>query len=122
MSGVLTTFKQEKMPELYNVADFVLFPSRYESFGYVIVEAMSYGVPVITGEVSVAKTIYQSEPFRRLLLPDFNQPKDIIINSCIEKLELLREDEKFRTMVSSEGRELVEKSFNIHRWREEISK
>ena len=45
---VLDFLAQEDLPALYNLADLFLFPSKYESFGIPILEAMSCGCPVIT--------------------------------------------------------------------------
>lgn len=39
--------EHEKMPEIYNLADFVILPSFCESFGLVSLEANACGVPVI---------------------------------------------------------------------------
>jgi glycosyltransferase involved in cell wall biosynthesis len=41
---------EEDLPELYNVADVFLFPSRYEGFGLPPLEAMACGTPVITSD------------------------------------------------------------------------
>ena len=41
----------ETRNELYAVADVAVFPSRYEPFGIVALEAMAAGVPVIVGDV-----------------------------------------------------------------------
>lgn len=38
----------DRMPEVYRHADLLIFPSRYESFGLVVLEAMAAGLPVIT--------------------------------------------------------------------------
>ncbi|HVE77046.1 MAG TPA: glycosyltransferase family 4 protein [Actinomycetota bacterium] len=38
----------EVMRSLYGAADFVIAPSRYEPFGYIVAEALAVGVPVIT--------------------------------------------------------------------------
>ncbi len=38
----------ERLHELYAAADIVVLPSRYESFGLVVVEAMMHGKPIVT--------------------------------------------------------------------------
>lgn len=42
---------QDQLRYNYNAADFVVMPSRYESFGMVALEAMACGRPVIASEV-----------------------------------------------------------------------
>jgi glycosyltransferase involved in cell wall biosynthesis len=42
----------ERLVALYRGADFVVAPSLYEGFGLVVVEAMGFGKPVITANVS----------------------------------------------------------------------
>jgi glycosyltransferase involved in cell wall biosynthesis len=39
------------MAEVYRDADLFLFPTRYESFGLVVIEAMAAGLPVIVSDV-----------------------------------------------------------------------
>lgn len=41
-----------ELPQLYNAADILIFPSLHETFGMPILEAMSCGCPVITSNVS----------------------------------------------------------------------
>lgn len=38
------------MPDIYRDADLLLFPTRYESFGMVVIEAMAAGLPVIVSD------------------------------------------------------------------------
>jgi glycosyltransferase involved in cell wall biosynthesis len=39
-----------RMAEVYARADLLLFPTRYESFGLVVIEAMAAGLPVIVSD------------------------------------------------------------------------
>ena len=50
-SGKLQYYKnasQEQLACLYQKADLMLFPSRYEIFGMVLLEAVYFGLPVVT--------------------------------------------------------------------------
>ena len=42
---------QDDLVGVYNLADVFLFPSNYESFGIVILEAMACGLPIITSDI-----------------------------------------------------------------------
>ena len=41
----------DSMAEVYRDADLFIFPTRYESFGLVVIEAMAAGLPVIVSDV-----------------------------------------------------------------------
>jgi glycosyltransferase involved in cell wall biosynthesis len=49
---VLGKVSNERLVSLYQSADFLVAPSLYEGFGLVVLEAMGFGVPVITANVS----------------------------------------------------------------------
>lgn len=46
-----------EMPALYSMARALIFPSRYESFGIPIVEAMACGCPVVTATTSACPEV-----------------------------------------------------------------
>ena len=112
----------ENMSEVYSAADFLLFPSRYEGFGYVIVEAMACGLPVVTTAVGVAKTIGRGGPFGELLLPAPSGDGGEVVTAALKKIERLRTDEGWREGVAGAGRRLIEESFGIARWEEKMAK
>ncbi|MEK6970143.1 MAG: glycosyltransferase family 4 protein [archaeon] len=43
----------EKLVDFYRAADVVLFPSRYEGFGFVPMEALACGTPVLSSRVGI---------------------------------------------------------------------
>lgn len=57
--NVLPRHSPEDMPRLYNSVDVVLLPTRYEAFGYVALEAMACGIPIVgfdsTGTAEVCR-------------------------------------------------------------------
>lgn len=50
---------QTDMPKYYQSSDCMLFPSNYEIFGMVLMEAIYFGVPVITSDNGGADTLYR---------------------------------------------------------------
>jgi glycosyltransferase involved in cell wall biosynthesis len=49
----------EKLPEIYSAADLLLLPSKFDTFGVVVLEAMSCGLPVIAYKTKGPKDIIQ---------------------------------------------------------------
>jgi len=114
---IFEEIKHHEMPELYSVADFLLFPSRYEGFGYVILEAMACELVVITSNVGIAKTIYKREPFKDFLLPDFSEGVETIVDAAIERIAHLRTlNLDKQTEIRSKGRKIIEDDYSIDAW------
>ncbi len=58
LTGFLT---EDQRDRLYVVADVCVFPSRYEPFGIVALEAMAAGTPVVVSDVGGLGTVVQHE-------------------------------------------------------------
>lgn len=89
-------FKQEDLPKIFSNTDILLAPSIwYETFGFTVLEALSYGVPVIISDNVGAKDIIDSsgivfkandiDAFRRIIKElskdKINKMKDNIQNN-----------------------------------------
>jgi len=61
-----------QMPLLYSAADFSVCPSLYESFGYVVAEALACGTPVIASPGGASRLFLREAPMDRLLVADAN--------------------------------------------------
>ncbi len=115
----VSVFEQIDLPrmhEIYSAADFLLFPSRYEGFGYVIIEAMACGLPVITTDVGIAKTIYKNRPFSQLLLPAVGSGDENAAEAASVCINSILSDADFRESVVLGGRNLVERDFSTDQW------
>lgn len=71
----------EKMPCLYHKADFLLFPSRYESHPVVPLEAMASGLPIIVSKSSHVEIIKNGK--EGFIIPSFSKED---YKNAIEKL------------------------------------
>ncbi|MBZ0156962.1 MAG: glycosyltransferase family 4 protein [Alphaproteobacteria bacterium] len=109
--------ESDALAELYSAADFLLFPSLYEGFGYVVAEALACGLPVLSTRVGVAREVFDREPFRLLSLPDWSGGREVLLSSCAGKIELLRGNPLLREEVAKAGRRIVEEEYSLSRWR-----
>jgi UDP-glucose:(heptosyl)LPS alpha-1,3-glucosyltransferase len=89
--------------EYYAASDIFVFPTIYEPFGLVIVEAMASGLPVITSR-SAGIADFMADGVDGLLLSD---PGDI--NDLAAKIELLLSSAELRKTMGERARKTAEK-------------
>jgi len=88
--------------EYYAASDVFVFPTIYEPFGLVIVEAMASGLPVIISRVAGAADVI-IDGVNGLLL---REPSDV--GDLAAKIELLLSDAELRKTMGERAREAVE--------------
>lgn len=95
---------KEELPSFYSAADVFVYPSLYENFSQPILEAASYGIPVITTPVGIAPEIIEDGETGFLVS---GEPLAIV-----QRLEHLGDSSERRKM----GQKLQEKIRNKFDW------
>lgn len=91
--------------EIMRAADFLVFPSRYETFGLVVIEAMASGLPVITASTTGAAELVTPEC--GIVLPESDDTQ-----ALVEALSSLSKDPKKRHYMGKAAREVAQQ----HSW------
>lgn len=112
----LGTLTPDELLHAYRAADCVVFPTRYEGFGYVTVEGLACGVPVITTDVGWTRELLRRCPgYRHFIV----QPN---VDSVTDGLTRLGDIDA--TDVLPEARVLIEQENSLpvfsRRWLELI--
>lgn len=93
-----------QMPAIYRTADAVLVPARYESFGYVALEAMASGLPVVGFDsTGTAEVCVHGET---ALLSPVEDVVDLVSN-----VRRLATDEMLRRSLGTAGRARAQRFF-----------
>lgn len=96
---------QREVAKIMQAADFLVFPSRYETFGLVVLEAMSTGIPVITAVTTPAAELVTPEC--GIVLTDPDQ-----VSTLVQALNTLTQDSTLRQQMGQVARTIAEQ----HRW------
>jgi glycosyltransferase involved in cell wall biosynthesis len=76
--------ESEKL-EYYRIADLFVMPSRLEGFGYVFLEALAAGVPVIASKVDGSREAVRNGEWGALVDPDNPEELKAAIRSALTK-------------------------------------
>ena len=96
----LTDLPSDKMPQLYNAVDCLLFPSWYEGFGLPPLEAMASGTPVVASCVASLPEVVGEAGF--MVSPDN-------VGGLAAAIEALLEDGNLRQIQIQKGLEHAKK-------------
>ena len=80
------------LPTLYNAADFAVFPSVYEPFGYVVAEALACGTPVVSSPGGASRLFLSEPPLDFALVKPTSSAEDYsrVIGKILAEPELYR--------------------------------
>jgi glycosyltransferase involved in cell wall biosynthesis len=101
---------QEKLFELYTEADIMIYPGYSDTFGFGFLEAMSFGLPIVTIDgfarkelVEEGKTGFVINKPRQINEELIRKVDENIIKNIFEKTEILIKDKKLRKSMSKNG-------------------
>jgi glycosyltransferase involved in cell wall biosynthesis len=108
----------ENMPYYYSAADFLLFPSRYESASYTTIEAMACDLPVVAYRTGLFEDIKENEVGRilnKVEEGDFSKAIDDVLKQTRISTRRIAEErfsmERFINDYRMLAREMVGSSF-----------
>ena len=102
----------EVLSTIFAAGDFSLCPSVYESFGYVVAEALACGTPVIAAPGGASRLFLSDPPLDRLLVRDANELKAYL---AIVR-EVLSQPVFYRQLVLEHARPKVERWMAPENW------
>ena len=109
--------KEKLFNDIYSVSDIFVYPGYSDTFGFAILEAMSFGIPVITVERFAKKEIVGND--NGFVIPNsisswkgnfpvFENRKKLL-NEITEKTELLIKNKKLREKISEKCTDIVKR-------------
>ncbi|MBN1363694.1 MAG: glycosyltransferase family 4 protein [Syntrophaceae bacterium] len=96
--------KQEELANVYRCCDIFLFPSKYEIFGMVLLEAMYFGLPTITTMNGGSSTLIKDK--NTGIICDLNN-----LNSWCEAIINLLNNQKLRDEISVNSSRLIKENY-----------
>ncbi len=90
----------EDKPALYNCAELFVYPSFYEGFGFPPLEAMKYGVPVITSNFS---SLPEAVGDAAIIVNPYN------LDELAEAIQMVLTDDNLKNILIKKGFEQVKK-------------
>ena len=106
---------REQLPDIYNMCDVFLFPSRLEGFGYAVAEAMACGKPVVCTDCSSLPELVVDKKGGFLCERDN-------VENFVEKIRLLAGDAGLRASMGEFNRKRIVENFTLGKMAEGYSR
>ncbi|MCP5117693.1 MAG: glycosyltransferase family 4 protein, partial [bacterium] len=101
-------------PDMYSIADFVLYPSSWEGFGNQLLEAFAVGLPVVVFEYPVYKEDIAPKGVKVISLGDaVAKISETALSDAADQMIPLLTDTAAREQVTSHNREIGKRHFDF---------
>ena len=117
--NVIDLVPHKKLVEVFfPQSDIFFYPSFVDTFGFALLEAMSFGLPIVTVNTSFTKSRKEIINSKNGFIIDISysinyykirKREENLIRKIVDKISLLIEDSSLRQKMGKEGRKLVEK-------------
>lgn len=105
---------KKELNELYSIADIGVVPSLHEEFGYVAIEMMMHGIPVIAGNTSgLAEIISEGECGFKVKMKNKKSQVPVSTEELAEKISYLIENEEKRCAMGDLARKRYKKYYGL---------
>jgi UDP-glucose:(heptosyl)LPS alpha-1,3-glucosyltransferase len=121
--GVLFVGQQMDLSNFYGAADVLVLPTLHEAFGFVVLEALAMGLPVIVSRIAGASEILDGE-MREFILDDPSDNQELrskierVLSLDVEQKKSLRET-AIRTAASFPVSKMID---GVERWCEWVKR
>ena len=82
----IESLKQDEIPELYKISNMFLLPTQHEIFGMVLLEAMYFGLPVLTTYNGGSSVLIENDKNGFIEEINLDKWKDIILKNIDNKV------------------------------------
>lgn len=112
---------KEELRDLYNMADIGVVCSFYEEFGYVALEMIMHGIPIIVTETTGLDEMIQDN-ITGLKVPIImeNDKRVVDVDTLSQKILLLLRDYNLRKKLSKNGRQHYLEKYNLSIFKEKM--
>ena len=105
-SSCVEKLNEDQLVNVYRGADALIFPSRYEGFGYVVAEAMACGKPVIAARTSALPELIENGENGILCSPDS-------VEEFIAAIRQLQNDKDYADKMALKARKTIVDNFGL---------
>lgn len=99
---IVPWIKQEELKHYYSSACAMLFPSLHDSSGNVVLESLSFGLPVICLDCGGPASVLGKD-LQETVIATKNVTVDDVVNGIVEKMNMLVTDEQTYLSVQEKG-------------------
>jgi len=108
--------------KIFSNSDVFIFPTRWETFGFVLLEAMTHSLPIITSDIGPIPEIVESEdnalmlPFAKYSYRESYYSKNFrekIVKALEEKISELIENKQLRKKLGNNAKRLANTKYSL---------